>query len=213
MIKLGSLFTGIGAWEKALKDMTIEYDLQFFGEIDKYAIKSYCQIHNETEDKNIGDITTVDADTVPDIDMLVYSPPCQAFSVAGKMMGVEDKRGVLFFDALRVIETKQPKIAIMENVKGLTTKKFKETFESMLEELERVGYKNYWKVLNLKNYGLPQNRERVFIVSIRNDIDKGFEFPEGYDNGLRLKDMLEDEVDEKYYISQEKVEKLLAQTL
>jgi DNA (cytosine-5)-methyltransferase 1 len=211
MINLGSCFTGIGAWEKGLKDAEIEFDLKFFCEIDKFAIKSYCAIHDEDANKNIGDIASIKGNEVADIDLFVYSPPCQAFSVAGKMMGVEDKRGVLFFDSLRIIQEKQPKIAIMENVKGLITKKFKETFTSILKELEKAGYNNYWKVLNLKNYGLPQNRERVFIVSIRKDIDDGYEFPQGYDNGLRLKDMLEDEVDDKYYIGSDKVEKLLMQ--
>lgn len=127
---------------------------------------------------------------------------CQAFSLAGKQMGFDDERGVLFFDALRIIKVKKPKYALMENVKGLTGKKFKEEFYTMLKKLEEAGYNNYYKVLNSKDYGIPQNRERIFIVSIRKDIDDGsFEFPEEFDNGLRLKDMLEPIVDEKYYIS------------
>jgi DNA (cytosine-5)-methyltransferase 1 len=138
MLKVGSCFTGIGAWEKGLKDAGIEFDLKFFCEIDKYAIKSYCAIHDEDASKNIGDITSIKGNEVDDIDLFVYSPPCQAFSVAGKMMGVEDKRGILFFDSLKIIQEKRPRIAIMENVKGLTTKKFKETFASMLEELEKA---------------------------------------------------------------------------
>jgi len=209
-LKAGSSFTGIGSWEKALDDLGIEYDLKFFSEIDKYAIKSYCAIHNVDESLNIGDITKIKGDEVEDIDLFVYSPPCQAFSLAGNQQGFDDKRGVLFFDSLRIIENKKPKYALMENVKNLTGKKFKGEFESMLKALEDIGYNNYWKVLNSKDYGIPQNRERVFIVSIRKDIDDNkFIFPEKQNLELRLKDMLEDEVDEKFYIRTDKIEKLI----
>ena len=208
MIKIGSLFSGIGAWEVALQELGIDYELQFFSEIDKYAEKAYSIIHNEPLEKNIGDITKVDAMKLDDIDMLVYSPPCQAFSVAGNMKGFDDKRGILFFDALRVIEAKRPKYALMENVKGLTTKKFKAEFGEMLASLSDLGYSNYHMVLNTKNYGLPQNRERVFVISMLDD--KGFNKPKEVHNGLVLRDMLEDEVDEKYYLSQDKVDKLIA---
>ena len=101
----------------------------------------------------------------------------------------------------------------MENVKGLTTKKFNAEFQEMLKALEQEGYKNFYKVLNSKDYGLPQNRERVFVISIRNDIEQDFDFPVGFDNGIRLKDILESEVDEKYYIAQDKCDKLIQQFL
>lgn len=144
--------------------------------------------------------------------MFVYSPPCQAFSVAGKQKGLKDPRGKLFYDALPIIQTKKPKYALMENVKGLTNKGFNDLFEDMLNELNLAGYNNYWKVLNAKDYGIPQNRERVFVISIRKDIDDGsFKFPEPFDCGLRLKDLLENEVDEKYYINNDRVEKLLVE--
>ena len=211
MLKVGSCFTGIGAWEKALIRLGIEFELMFFSEIDKYAIKSYCAIHNESESKNLGDITKVDVEKVPDIDLFVYSPPCQAFSVAGRQEGFNDKRGILFFDSLKIIEAKRPKICCMENVKGLTTKKFKNEFASMLESLEELGYNNYYQVLNAKHYGIPQNRERIFIISIRKDVDDcNFQFPEPFDNGLRLKDFLETDVNKKYYIAQDKADKLIA---
>lgn len=134
---------------------------------------------------------------------------CQAFSNAGKQLGFEDKRGILFFDALRIIKEKMPKYCIMENVKGLTQKKFQNEFKEMLNSLEEIGYKNYWKVLNAKWYSAAQNRERVFVMSIRNDIVQEFVFPEGFDIGLRLKDLLESDVDEKYYIKQELADELL----
>ena len=209
-MRVGSNFSGIGAWEIALRDLGIDYKLMFFSEIDKYTIKSYCAVHDVDESLNIGDITKIEGHEVPDIDLFVYSPPCQAFSVAGKQGGFDDHRGVLFFDSLRIIKAKQPKIAIMENVKGLTGKKFKAEFQEMLDALVESGYNNYWKVLNAKDYGIPQNRERVFVVSIRKDVDiyadtlEGFVWPEPFDSGLRLKHMLESHVDEKYYIDNAK---------
>ena len=208
-LKVAELFAGIGAWSKALKKLGVEYEVVEAIEFDRKTIHSYNLIHNTNFEEK--DITQLNENEFPDHDLLFYSPPCQAFSVAGKQEGFEDEkgRGTLFFDALRIIQTKKPKLAIMENVKGLTQKKFKFEFETMLQVLEQEGYKNYWKVLNAKDYGIPQNRERVFIVSIREDISKSFNFPMGFDNGLRLKHLLEDSVDEKYYISQDKTEKLL----
>ena len=212
-LKIGSCFTGIGAWEKAFEYLGIDYDLKFFCEFDKYPVKSYIEMFNEDESKNLGDITKANIENLPDIDVFCYSPPCQAFSIAGKQLGFEDKRGILFFESLKIIQAKKPKYCLMENVKGLTTKKFNAEFQEMLKALEETGYKNHWKVLNTKDYGLPQNRERVFVISIRNDIEQEFEFPVGFDNGIRLKDILESEVDEKYYIAQEKCDKLIQQFL
>lgn len=164
------------------------------------------------EQLNRGDITKVIPNDLDDIDVFVYSPPCQSFSVAGKQEGVKDPRGQLFYDALPIIQIKQPKYALMENVRGLTGKKFEELFADMLNELDLAGYNNYWQILNTKDYGIPQNRERVFIISIRKDIDdSNFEFPKPFDSGLRLKDFLEDVVDEKYYISDGKTENLFKQ--
>jgi DNA (cytosine-5)-methyltransferase 1 len=204
-LRVGSLFTGIGAWEKALVNLGVGFDLKFFCELDRYAEESYCGIFGEDKAKNLGDITKVDTSKIGDIDMLFYSPPCQAFSVAGKQGGFEDKRGVLFFDALKIIAAKLPKVCIMENVKGLTGKKFDAEFKEMLRSLEELGYTNSWKVLNAKDYGIPQNRERVFVFSELGGEE--FEFPEGEELKLRLADMLEDEVDEKYYVSDERTRK------
>lgn len=209
-IKVGSAFSGIGAWEKAFDRLGMKYELKWFFEKDKYASTAYCAIHNVSKDLNKGNITEANVDDLEDIDVFVYSPPCQAFSVAGKRLGIKDPRGTLFYYALPIIESKKPKYALMENVKGLTTKGMKDLFKDMLNELESLGYNNYYKVLNSKNYGVPQNRERVYIISIRKDIDKGtFSFPEPFDNGIRLKDLLENEVEEKYYINNEKAQKLI----
>lgn len=137
---------------------------------------------------------------------------CQSFSMAGKQLGFDDERGILFFDALRIIKEKKPKYALMKNVKGLTGKKFHNEFQTMLKKLEETGYNNYWQILNAKDYGIPQNRERVFVVSIRKDVDDyTFEFPEPFDSGLRLKHLLLNNVDKKYYIKDEKVTNLLSE--
>ena len=213
-MKVLSLFSGIGAFEKALDRLNIDYELVAFSEIDKYATKSYCAIHGVDESMNLGDITKVDENSLPkDIDLITYGFPCQDISLAGKQKGMFNDDGTqtrsgLFFEALRIIEATKPKIAIAENVKNLTGKKFKEQFELVLKSLEEAGYSNYWKVLNAKDYGIPQNRERVFIISIRKDIDKGYEFPKPFPLQLRLKDMLDAEVDESFYISDERTKSL-----
>ena len=216
MVKILSLFTGIGAFEKALDNLGVEYELVNYSEIDKYASKSYAAIHGVDESLNLGDITKINEKELPeDIDLLTFGFPCQDISLAGKQKGLLNEDGTktrsgLFFDALRIIEETQPKVAIAENVKNLVGKKFKDQFEIVLDSLEQAGYNNYWKVLNAKDYGIPQNRERVFIVSIRKDIDNGeFKFPKGFELKLRPKDMLDDEVDEKYYIDNSRVEKIL----
>lgn len=214
-MRLISLFSGIGAFEKALTNMGVSYELVAFCEIDKYAVKSYCAIHGTDESQNLGDITKVDEKALPkDIDLITYGFPCQDISLAGKQKGLFNADGTqtrsgLFFEALRIIEETQPRVAIAENVKNLTGKKFKEQFKIVLDSLEKAGYNNYYKVLNAKDYGVPQNRERVFIVSIRKDIDNGkFKFPNGFPLEKRLRDVLEDEVDERFYLNEEQIAKI-----
>ena len=212
--KVLSLFSGIGAFEKALKNIGLDYDLVGYSEIDKYASKSYTAVHNVNESMNLGDITKINEKELPkDIDLITYGYPCQDISLAGKQKGLFNEDGSktrsgLFFDALRIIEETQPRVAIAENVKNLVGKKFKPQFDIILDSLDKAGYNNYWQVLNAKDYGIPQNRERVFIVSIRKDIDNGFEFPKAVPLQLRLKDMLDDEVDEKYYLSKEQIDRI-----
>ena len=212
-LKLLSLFSGIGAFEEALENIGEPFEVVKYCEIDKYASKAYSLIHNLDENMNLKDVKDVDTHELPDnIDLMTYGFPCQDISNAGKQKGFvhdgELTRSGLFFEALRIIEDTQPKIAICENVKALTSKKFKAEFKIVLDSLNDAGYKNYWAILNAKDYGIPQNRERVFIISIRNDIDHGFEFPEKYELKLRLKDLLEDNVDEKFYLSDEQVRRL-----
>lgn len=206
-MKLLSLFSGIGAFEKALDRLKIKYELVGFSEIDKYAVKSYCAIHDVPETLNLGDITKIDKKALPkNIDLITYGFPCQDISLAGKQKGLFNEDGTqtrsgLFFEALRIIEETQPRVAIAENVKNLTSKKFAEQFEIVLDSLEQAGYNNYWQVLNAKEYGIPQNRERVFIISIRKDVDTGFfQFPQGFPLELKLKDLLENTVDPEFFI-------------
>lgn len=212
-----SLFSGIGAFEIALRNLGIEYELVGFSEIDRFAAKSYMAIHGVPKIKNLGDITGIDETKLPKgIDLITYGFPCQDISIAGKRRGFHNEDGSLtrsglFFEALRIIEETKPKIAIAENVKNLTGKKFSAQFKIVLESLEEAGYNNYWKVLNAKDYGIPQNRERVFIVSIRKDIDRGnFEFPQPFPLEKRLKDILDAEVAEKYYLGQTAMKRLFA---
>ena len=214
-MKILSLFSGIGAFEKALENIGADYELINYCEIDKYASKAFSLIHNLDENLNLRDVTEIKTETLPnDIDIITYGFPCQDISNAGKQVGFTDENGNLtrsglFFEALRIIEDTQPKFAIAENVKALTGNKFKAEFKIVLDSLNDAGYKNYWAVLNAKDYGIPQNRERVFIISIRNDIDHGFNFPEPYELKLKLTDLLETDVDEKYYLSDEQLKNLI----
>jgi len=133
-----------------------------YSEIDKYATATY-QSHFP-EHKNYGDITKINEQELPDFDMLVGGFPCQAFSIAGKRKGFEDTRGTLFFDIARIIKAKQPRLVFLENVKGLLSHDNGETFRTIIATLDELGYDLQWQVLNSKNHGVPQNRERVFII-------------------------------------------------
>ena len=212
-IKVLSLFSGIGAPEQALKNIGVDHELIGFSEIDKYAVSSYCNVHNVSEDKNLGDITKIDISSLPtDIDLITHGSPCQDFSSAGHQKGGDKGTGTrssLMWATVDIVEHCKPKVVLWENVKNLLSKRHRHNFDGYLEVMEQLGYNNYYQVLNAKDYGIPQNRERVFTVSIRKDIDKGYVFPEPQELTLRLKDMLEDEVDEKYYISTCKVQQLL----
>lgn len=213
-MKLLSLFSGIGAPESALKRMGVDYELVGFSEIDKYAARSYCAIHGVDEGLNLGDITKIDETKLPkDIDLVTYGFPCQDISVAGKMKGFfkengERTRSGLFFDALRIISATQPKVAIAENVKALTSKKFKNEFSMILEALDEAGYNNYWSILNATDFNVPQKRERIFVVSIRKELDSGkFIFPEGIGLHKSLLDILEKNVPESFYLPDAQIER------
>ena len=214
-MKLLSLFSGIGAFEKALDNLDIEYDLVNYCEIDSYASKAYSLIHGVPESKNLGDITKVETSKLKDIDMVTYGFPCQDISIQGMQKGFEDgeerTRSGLFFEALRIIEDTKPKYAIAENVKNLVSKRFEKEFEIVLSSLEEAGYNNYWTILNSKDFGIPQNRERVFIISIRKDIDDGkFEFPQPELLFLNVRDLMEDSAPKNCYLKDEDVRKFVS---
>ena len=223
MIKVLSLFSGIGAFERAFCRIGLDWELVNYCEIDRWASLSYSMVNQCDESLNLRDVRAVTADSVRDraVDLITYGFPCQDISIAGKQRGFvndsgESTRSGLFFEALRIIKELRPRYAIAENVKALTSTKFKNEFATVLSSLEEAGYKNYWRVLNAKDYGIPQNRERVFIVSIRRDVDEGdFQFPDKEPLMLRLRDMLEpaESVDEKYYLSTERegVRRLIAE--
>lgn len=181
-LKVVSLFSGIGAYEKGLKNKGIDFELLNYCEFDKVKARAYSLLHNVSESLNLNDVTTIDCNKVEDFDLLVYSPPCQSYSKAGKKEGLNDIRGTLFYNALQLIQAKTPKYCVMENVDNLPNK-FTQEFNDMLNGLELAGYNNYWKVINAKDF-VPQNRNRVFLVSIRKDIDTyDFEFPLGEYDG------------------------------
>lgn len=212
MIRLLSLFTGIGAFEKALKVLNVPYELVGFSEIDKFAVKSYCAIHNVDENKNLGDVKNIKTEDLREVDFMTWGFPCQDISIAGNLKGIEEgkTRSGLYFEGYRILKDVMPKVSIIENVKNLTSKRFREKFVKILKDIEDAGYNNYWRVLNAKDYGVPQNRERVFVVSIRKDIDKySFKFPDKQFLKIRLKDLLEDNVEEKYYLSEKAIGRLI----
>lgn len=213
MIKIIEMFSGIGAQVAALKRLGLEYEVVGISEIDKYAIQSYEAINGPTY--NYGDITKIES--LDYADLWTFSSPCQDFSVAGRQKGLRDENGELTRSGLllhverllvkAIKKDKQPKYLLLENVKNLVGKKFKPDFDSWLDRLNELGYNNYWHVLNAKDYGVPQNRERVFCVSIRQDCDnRGYGFPLPIPLQKRLKDLLETNVDEKYYLSDKIIE-------
>lgn len=208
MLRVFEAFAGIGTQRMALRNLGIEHEVVAISEIDKFAIKSYEAIHGQT--RNLGDITKIRIEDVPEHDLFTYSFPCQDISLAGKMAGLDkdsETRSSLLWECERIIEAKKPKYLLMENVKNLVGKKFKPYFEEWLKVLENLGYSNYWQVLNAKDYEIPQNRERVFCVSILNST-KPFVFPEPIELPIKLKDLLESKVDERFYLSPEQVAKI-----
>lgn len=201
MLKIMECFGGIGACSKALERLGINYEIADYVEIDKYAVKSFNAIHGTNFEPQ--DITKWNKDI--ECDLIMYGSPCQDFSVAGRGAGGDKGSGTrssLMYETLRIVEKLKPKYVIWENVKNLLSKKHRHNFGAYQEAMNNLGYTNYYQVLNAKDYGIPQNRERIFTISIRKDIsDDEFIFPEPMPLEKKLKDMLESDVDEKYYIT------------
>lgn len=218
VIKYLSLFSGIGAFEKALKNNSIDYELVGFSEIDKYATKSYCAVHGVDESLNLGDVSKIDLDRlkeIGDIDLITHGSPCQDFSIAGRLAGGDKGSGTrssLMWCTVDIVEAVKPKYVVWENVKNLLSAKNRHNFDGYLEIMDKLGYNSYYKILNAKNYGIPQNRERVFTISIRKDLGLNYEFPVEIELTKKLKDVLEKNVDEKYYLSDKLIAGLIANT-
>jgi len=222
MIKVGSDFSGVGAFNQALIRLGIEYKELFACDMDKYARQTF--IHNYGEPEYYP--TNVYEREIPSesLDIYMTSPPCQAFSLAGKRLGKDDKRGILFFNSYEFIQVNKPRYFIFENVKGLLSDDNGKTFQEWVNMLggksvngipvifpyeESVPYHLYWQVLNAKNHGVSQNRERVFLIGIRDDLDNNFQFPREEYLTKKLKDVLEDGVDDKYFLSETAVNGIL----
>ena len=201
-MKVLSLFSGIGAFERAIENKSINHEIINYCEKDKYASFAYSKLFNVSEDKNLWDVNLVDGKVFKDIDLVTYGFPCTDISLAGKCKGIihGETRSGLLFEALRIIGEAKPKVAIAENVRNLVSKMFITDFYRLITELDRLGYNSYWKILSGINYNSAHSRERVFIVSIRKDIDNGyFDFKEGNNNLVTLESITESSVDEKYY--------------
>lgn len=215
MIRVGSDFSGVGAFNQALRRLGIDYHEVFACDMDKFARETFIENYGEPEyyPRNVYE-REIPSES---LDIYMTSPPCQAFSMAGKRLGKDDKRGILFFNSHEFIKKNQPRFFIFENVKGLLSDDNGNTFNEWLKLLggksinglpvlfpyeDSVPYHLYWKVLNAKEHGVPQNRERVFLIGIRDDQDNRFQFPVEEHLTKRLKDVLENDVDDKYFLSE-----------
>jgi len=221
MIKVGSDFSGVGAFDFALGRIT-PFETVFACDMDKYARQSYIANHGEPK---YYPLNVYDRE-IPEesLDIYMTSPPCQSFSIAGKREGKNSDKGILFFNSHEFIQKNKPRFFIFENVKGLLSDDNGQTFSEWVNMLggksvnglpvlfpydNSVPYHLYWQVLNSKKHGVPQNRERVFLVGIRDDSDNSFQFPKEEHLTTRLKDVLESEVDEKYFLSDKSVKQLI----
>ena len=213
-LRVFEAFAGYGSQAMALnrvKEENPEFDYKVVGisEIDKYALQAYEAVHGHCP--NFGDICVIDWNQVPDFDLFTYSFPCTDISNAGKQAGLSEGSGTrsgLLWECRRAIEIKRPKYLLMENVKALVGKKFIGEFEKWLAELAEFGYVSYWEVMNAKNFGVPQNRERVFCLSVLGEHEP-FEFPKEEELNKRLKDVLEPTVDDKFVLSDKAMEGFL----
>lgn len=215
-IRLIELFAGIGSQAAALKRLGVDFEHYKAVEFDKYAIKSYNAVHaTNFEVSDIKDVKAADLeikDTDKYLYIMTYSFPCQDLSVAGKQKGMEKGSGTrsgLLWEVERILhECKElPQVLLMENVPQVHGKKFMPDFQKWIASLESLGYHNFWQDLNAKDYGVAQNRNRTFMVSFLKDVD--FHFPQPVPLTKTMKDYLEDEVDEKYYINNDKAQQLI----
>lgn len=202
-LRVFTSFSGYDSQLMALRDIGANYECVGWSEIDRWAIKAHNAVFPELADRNYGDITKIDWNAVPDFNLFTYSFPCTDISSAGEQKGFEEDSGTrssLLWECRRPIAAKRPKFLLMENVKALVSEKYRPLFLKWESWLRSLGYVNYTEILNAKDYGVPQNRERVFMLSILNGC--WYEFPHPVRLEKRLKDVLELEVDEKYFLNE-----------
>jgi DNA (cytosine-5)-methyltransferase 1 len=204
ILRVGTDFSGIGAPEQALTQLNVPHVVEFACDFDKFAKQSY--LSNYSPNTFYDNVATRDHSSAPEVDLYVGGFPCQTFSIAGKRAGFNDTRGTLFFDLLQYLKLKTPKYFILENVKGLVNHDKGNTYKTIMTCLRELKYTLYAKVLNTKHYGIPQNRERIFIVGFRDE--HYFEFPQKINLNYKIKDFLESDVDERFYLKREQIEKL-----
>lgn len=211
MINVLTVFSGYDSQCLALNRLGVEYDLVAWCEIDKYAIKAHDALFPQWSGRNLGDISQVDWSAIKEpIDLLTYSSPCQDFSSAGLQRGGDEGSGTrsgLLWEVEKAIKALRPKYLVFENVSALVSDKFIGVFNKWQARLNEYGYTNFSQLMNSKDYGVPQNRVRIFMVSIR-DCDLQYHFPKPFKLEKRLKDVLEQNVDERYYLKDEQVQKL-----
>lgn len=199
-IRIGTMFSGIGAIEYAFKRLNLNTKIQFACDNDQFVKKSYFANYDIEEENWFNDVKELDGLKYKNrLDILVGGSPCQSFSMVGKRRGFEDTRGTLFYEFARVVKESQPKVFIFENVKGLISHDKGNTYETIKATFEELGYKYYCQVLNAKNYGIPQHRERIFIIGFKNNA-VNFSFPEPIPLDHQMQDFLEDYTDSKYYL-------------
>ena len=204
MLKLATVFSGIGAIEYALQRMGIKHNIVFACDNDKFVKQSYFANYDIDESRWFNDIKEIDGTKFKGkVDLLVGGSPCQSFSIIGRRKGLEDPRGLLIYEFARLIREIQPKIYIYENVKGLLNHGKSKTWKKLNKTFEDLGYYYYYKPLNAKDYGIPQNRERLFVVGFRDPRD--FRFPDPVGLGITMQDLLEDNPDLKYYLGEKGV--------
>lgn len=210
MVRLLELFGGIGACSKAFERLGLEFTIADYVEINKFSVKSFNAVHGTTFKPQ--DITEWDKD-IP-VDVIMHGSPCQDFSKAGLQAGGDENSGTrssLLYETVRIVAKLRPKVVIWENVRNVLSARHRKNFDRYIERMKDLGYKSYYDILNAKDYGIPQNRERVFTVSIRSDLDNGsFFFPRKKPLQTCLKDYIDDEVDDKFYISKEYAFSLLS---
>lgn len=200
IIRIATMFSGIGAIEYAFKRLNIKTDIVFASDIDPHVKKSYFANYEIGSKNWYNDVREIDGNKyLGKIDLLVGGSPCQSFSMVGKRKGFEDTRGTLFYEFARLVKESQPKVFIYENVKGLINHDNGNTFEVIKSTFNELGYKYFYQVLNSKDYGIPQHRERIFVVGFR-DPSMHFCFPDPIELELKMQDFLEDFIDSKYYL-------------